>query len=30
VLLANTVSPRFEVTAPFFDQGCISVCGDAL
>jgi hypothetical protein len=30
VPLVDTVSPRLEVTAPFFDQGCISVCGDAL
>ena len=30
VLLANVTSPGLEVFAPFFDQGCISVCGDAL
>ena len=30
VLLANMASPRLEVLGLFFDQGCISVCGDAL
>jgi hypothetical protein len=30
VLMANMARLRFEVFAPFLDQGCISMCGDAL
>jgi hypothetical protein len=30
VSLMNMISPWLEVPAPFFDQGWVSVCGDAL